>query len=161
MEGYSVLVKSLFISPPLNYFSLYTVIENRLLRVSFIKQFDFIIYQHQTRELTFYHQPPPKQNIYATSLIMFALPISKPRFKNIIFNQNIPKIKLFLQKMQNFRALEAKPPDPRASGGWGLCPQTPKTAPPLRISGYAPGSHKGYVLFVCCWPAPNSGQKSY
>ena len=27
--------------------------------------------------------------------------------------------------MQNFRALGASPPDPRASGGWGLCPQTP------------------------------------
>ena len=52
--------------------------------------------------------------------------------------------------MQNFRAQGAPPPDPRASGGWGLCPQTPslrrlglrpqalKTAPPLRISGYAP-----------------------
>ena len=26
-----------------------------------------------------------------------------------------------------------------ASGGWGRSPQTPKTAPPLRISGYAPG----------------------
>ena len=48
-------------------------------------------------------------------------------------------MKLFLQKkMQNFQALGAPPPDPRASGGWGLCPQTPKTAPPLRISGYAP-----------------------
>ena len=54
--------------------------------------------------------------------------------------------------MQNFRALGAKPPDPRASGGG-------KTAPPLQISGYAPGSHKGYVLFVCCKPALNSGQK--
>ena len=68
--------------------------------------------------------------------------------------------------MQNFRALGAPPPDPRASGGWGLCPQTPslrqlgasppdphwppaaggsaprppKQPPPLRISGYAPGS---------------------
>ena len=60
--------------------------------------------------------------------------------------------------MQNFRALGAPPPDPRASGGWGLCPQTPslrqlgasppdphwppaagKQPPPLRISGYAPG----------------------
>ena len=30
-------------------------------------------------------------------------------------------------------------PKPPASGGWGLRPQTPKTAPPLRISGYAPG----------------------
>ena len=27
--------------------------------------------------------------------------------------------------MQNFRALGAPPPDPRASGGWGLRPQTP------------------------------------
>ena len=67
--------------------------------------------------------------------------------------------------MQNFRALGVPPPDPRASGGWGLCPQTPslqqlgasppdphwppaaggsaprppKQPPPLRISGYAPG----------------------
>ena len=66
--------------------------------------------------------------------------------------------------MQNFRVLGAPPPDPRASGGWGLCTQTtshqrlealppdpyyppepegstprpPNTAPPLRISGYAP-----------------------
>ena len=64
--------------------------------------------------------------------------------------------------MQNFRALGAPPPDPLASGGWGLCPQTQlpeasppdprwppaaggeaprpsKQPPPLRISGYAPG----------------------
>ena len=27
--------------------------------------------------------------------------------------------------MKNFRALGAPPPDSRASGGWGLCPQTP------------------------------------
>ena len=27
--------------------------------------------------------------------------------------------------MQNFRALGAPPPHPRASGSWGLCPQTP------------------------------------
>ena len=27
--------------------------------------------------------------------------------------------------MQNFRALGAPPPDPRASRGWGLRPQTP------------------------------------
>ena len=80
---------------------------------------------------------------------MFALPISKPRFKNI---ENSPKIKLCLQKMQNFRALGAPPRTPRASGGWGfapippasggwgLSPQTPQTAlSPLRISGYGPG----------------------
>ena len=52
--------------------------------------------------------------------------------------------------MQKFRALGAPPPDSRASGGWGLCPQTPflrrlgdlppdpKTAFPLRIPGNAP-----------------------
>ena len=33
--------------------------------------------------------------------------------------------------MQNFRALGAPPPDPRASGGWGLRLQTPQTAPPI------------------------------
>ena len=38
-------------------------------------------------------------------------------------------MKLFCKKTQNFRALGAPPPDPRVSGGWGLCPQTPKTAP--------------------------------
>ena len=54
--------------------------------------------------------------------------------------------------MQNFQALGALLPHPRASGGWGLCPQTPSLwqleAPPpdpqissplLRISGYALG----------------------
>ena len=41
--------------------------------------------------------------------------------------------------MQNLRALGAPPPNPRASGGWGLCFQTPKhSSPPLRISGCAP-----------------------
>ena len=29
--------------------------------------------------------------------------------------------------MQNFQALGAPPLDPRASGGWGLCPQTPNS----------------------------------
>ena len=28
--------------------------------------------------------------------------------------------------MQNFRALRAPPPDPRAFGGWGRSPQTPR-----------------------------------
>ena len=36
-----------------------------------------------------------------------------PRFKSIISYQNIPKIKLFLQKMQNFQALGGLPPDPQ------------------------------------------------
>ena len=73
---------------------------------------------------------------------MFALPISVPRLKSIIFCQNIPQIKLFLQKkMQNFRALRFSHPDPRAlgglipyipkaSGGCGLRPQNTEIAPP-------------------------------
>ena len=37
-----------------------------------------------------------------------------PRFKSIILHQNIPKIKLFLEKkMQNFQALGGLPPDPQ------------------------------------------------
>ena len=54
---------------------------------------------------------------------MFARPNSKPPFKSIIFYQNSPKIKIFLQEMQNFRTLGAPPPDPQNN-------------PPLRISGY-------------------------
>ena len=33
------------------------------------------------------------------------------------------------------------PRPPLASSGWGLRPQTSKTAPPLHISGYAPGTN--------------------
>ena len=63
--------------------------------------------------------------------------------------------------MQNFRALGAPPPDPRASGSWGLCPrpplasggwglrpQIPQTAPPLRISGYAPAYTYCCILVI-------------
>ena len=72
--------------------------------------------------------------------------------KAIFFIKIALKLSYFCKKMQNFRALGAPPPDPCASGGWGLnpqtpisgswglCPQTPKRSPPLRISGYAPGS---------------------
>ena len=55
-----------------------------------------------------------------------------PRFKSIIFYQNSPKIKLFLKKMQSFQALGTPLPDPHASGGWGLCPQTPNNGAPSR-----------------------------
>ena len=34
-------------------------------------------------------------------------------------------MKLFLQKNAKFSSAGSPPPDPRASGGWGLCPQTP------------------------------------
>ena len=61
------------------------------------------------------------------------------------------KLSHICKKIQNFWALGALPLDPRASGSWGFCPQTPsllrlgapppdpQNSPPLRISGYAPG----------------------
>ena len=57
------------------------------------------------------------------------------------------KLSYFYKKLQNFRALGLRRPDPRASGGWGLCPQTPKLTPHceflatcLRCSKVARGS---------------------
>ena len=51
--------------------------------------------------------------------------------------------------MQNFRALGAPPPDPRASGAWELRPRTPETAPlPLRISGDAPQDSLQFLFYV-------------
>ena len=47
---------------------------------------------------------------------MFALPISKPRFKSISFCIKIAqKLSYFWKKMQSFRALGAPPPDPQNS----------------------------------------------
>ena len=73
-----------------------------------------------------------------------------PRFKSNIFYQYSPKIKLFLKnKFKNFQVLDALPPDPRASSGWGLCSQTPNSHrrlgavppdPQMRIFGYAPAT---------------------
>ena len=57
---------------------------------------------------------------------MFALPSSLPHFKSIIFYQNRPKIKLFLQNNAKF------------SSAGGSAPRPPNY-PPLRIPGYAPG----------------------
>ena len=72
-----------------------------------------------------------------------------PYFKSIIFYQYISKIKVFLQKNAKIRwGHRPQTPVPPAAGGfaptlpsfggWGLGPQTPKTATPMRISGYAP-----------------------
>ena len=83
--------------------------------MSFIEKYDFIIYQHLNKR-TKILPLATSQIAHATSLNMFALLISMPRFKSIIFYQNNPKIKLFLQKSAVFER-------------WGLRSQTPKTAP--------------------------------
>ena len=125
--------------------------------MSFIELLDFIIYQHLNKRTKILPFATSQIAIYATSLIMFALPISKPRFKSIIFI----KIALKFRKTQNFGALGAPPVPPAAgvkaprplldSGGWGLRPQTLKTGPPLRISGYAPARTTGWesLLWAC------------
>ena len=47
--------------------------------------------------------------------------------------------------MQNFLVLWALPPDPRASGGWGLCPQAPRLQ---RLGASPPDPH---------WPPASGG----
>ena len=62
-----------------------------------------------------------------------------PCFESIIFYQYSPKTKLFFKKNAKFSSAGGSAPRPPiASGGWGLCSQTPETDPQLRISGYAP-----------------------
>ena len=87
---------------------------------------------------------------------MFALLIFMPRFKSIIFYQNSPKIKLFMQKNAKFSSVEGSAPRPPASGGWGLSSwtfdgfrrlryQTPKTASPISNFGY----RRLNVVWIC------------
>ena len=56
--------------------------------------------------------------------------------KTLFFIKIALKLSYFCKKMQNFRALEAPPPDPKIS------------SPRLRISGYAPGFIFGEDLFL-------------
>ena len=49
--------------------------------------------------------------------------------------------------MQNFRALGAPPQDPRASCGWGLCPQTPS----LRRLGASPPDPQNSSAIANFW----------
>ena len=54
--------------------------------------------------------------------------------------------------MQNFRALVAPPPDPHASSGWGLCPQTPS----LRRLGLRPQTPIGLRRLGAPSPDPQN-----
>jgi len=51
-----------------------------------------------------------------------------------------------LKNRNNRRELGTPPPDPLASGGWGLCPQTPATAPPTTNSWLCSCSHQNYSI---------------
>ena len=68
-------------------------------------------------------------------------------------------MKLFLQKNTKFSSAGGSAPRPPCLRRLESEPPDPRNSPPLRISSYASGSHKGYVLFVCCRPASNSAQK--
>ena len=54
-------------------------------------------------------------------------------------------MKLFLQKNAKFSSMGAPPPDSRASGGWGFCPQTPSLR---RLMASPPDPH---------WPPADGG----
>ena len=89
--GYSVLVNyqtflsNFFSLAHSNLFFLVNCRRNKLLHVSFIEQYDFTIYQHLNKRTKILPLVTSQILIYATSLFMFALPISMPRFKTIIF----------------------------------------------------------------------------
>ena len=85
-------------------------------------------------------------------------------FWSIYFYQNIPKINLFLQKNAKFlcagsfaprpsclQRLGAFFPDPQPPAAVGFAPRPPKTAPQLRISGYAPSVFIAVMFFCVNW----------
>ena len=79
-------------------------------------------------------------------------------FKSINFYQNIPKIKLFLQKSAKFfvcwglrlktpvlSAARSFAPRPQASSGWGLPPPRPPKQPPI-----ANFCQRARCFYCCC-----------
>ena len=59
--------------------------------------------------------------------------------------------------MQNFRALGAPSPDPRASGVWSLRPQTQKLAPHCE---FLPTRLVSFLVKTFFWSSPEFGEKS-
>ena len=117
---------------------------------------------------------------------MFALPISKPRFKTLFFNQTNSKMKLFLQKkckiFKRWRPAPRPPclrrlgalllnPQPPAVGGFvlrahwiqaaGGSAPGPQNSPPLRISGYAPDCTVNNGTPARCSSRVSKQQKSW
>ena len=100
--------------------------------MGFIELHNFMIYQHLNKRTKIL----PSATSHIAHLHnqfnygMFAQPISMPRFKSIIFDQNRPKTKLFLQK--NAKLSNAEGSTSRHPCLWQLrqSPQTPKPACP-------------------------------
>ena len=111
--------------------------------MSFIEPHDFIIYLHLNTRIKILPLATFQIAHLCNEFIMFALPISMPCFKSIIFlNQNSPKMKLFLQKHPKIlsargtapsfpclRRLGALPPYPLPPAAGGFSPRPLKQLP--------------------------------
>ena len=106
-----------------------------------------MIYQHIKKRTKILPLANSHSRFYATGLIMFALPISIPRYKSIFFYLNSPKIKLFLQKNAKLSSAGGSDPKPQCLRRLVALPQTLKTAPSLQISGDRQQDVKGFILF--------------
>ena len=69
-----------------------------------------MIYQHVNKRTKILPLASSHIAHYATSLIMFALPIFMQRFKSIIFYQNSPKTSYFCKKGRIFVRKIFEPP---------------------------------------------------
>ena len=83
-----------------------------------------MIYQHVNKRTAMLLLATSHIAINATSWIMLRCQLLCHILKALFFIKRALKRSYFCKKMQNFRALGAPPPDPRASGGLGLRPQT-------------------------------------
>ena len=109
-RSYSVLVNNqsflsnFFSLAPSQVFFFVNCRRNGLLHVSFIEQYDFMIYQHLNFTISHLPNSSFMQPVYLYLHCQFLCHV-----KALFFYQNSPKIKLFLQKNANFCALGALP----------------------------------------------------
>ena len=110
--------------------------------MSFIELFNFIIYQRLNKRTKILPLATSQLAHLCYQFNIFALPISKPRLKSIMFFIKIAlKLSYFCKKMQNFRALGAPPPDSHWPPAAGVqAPRTPKQPPPIA----------NFWLCACC-----------
>ena len=110
--------------------------------MSFIEPHDFIIYQHLNTRIKILPLATFQIAHLCNEFIMFALPISMPCFKSIIFLIKIAlKLSYFCKKSQNFECWGHRPqspvppaagsfsPIPPSYGGRGLFPRPLKPSP--------------------------------